>query len=253
MSHDQAASREIRSRHDRKQRFVINCRIVNHGQRRIHDFTQIVWRNIRRHTNRDARPAIDQQIRKLRRQNRWFLHAIIIVWLEVDRVFVDVCQQVLRGLGHAAFCIAHRGGWIIIDRAEITLPVNQHQRHGMGLCQAHQRIINRAVAMRVIFAHHIANNRGRFAIFLVWRVTAFLHRIEDTAVNRLQTIAHIRQRAGNNHAHRIVEIRAFHLVFDIDRVDALLVWRFRHIFGFVGRVVVAQVRLAKLAAILRIA
>jgi hypothetical protein len=36
-------------------------------------------------------------------------------------------------------------------------------------------------------------------------------------VHRLQAVAHVRQRAPDDHAHGVVEIRLAHLVFEIDR------------------------------------
>ena len=38
---------------------------------------------------------------------------------------------------------------------------------------------------------------------------------ENPAMDRLQPIAHIRQRAPDDDAHRIVHVRAPHLVFDV--------------------------------------
>jgi len=40
-------------------------------------------------------------------------------------------------------------------------------------------------------------------------------------VHRLQAVAHVRQRPADDHAHRVIEIAAPHLHFDVDR-DRLL-------------------------------
>ena len=48
-------------------------------------------------------------------------------------------------------------------------------------------------------------------------IAGFVHRIENTAVNRFQTIAQIRYGTTDDHAHRVIQIRGFHLFFDGNR------------------------------------
>ncbi len=43
-----------------------------------------------------------------------------------------------------------------------------------------------------------------------------MHREQDAAMDRLQAVAHVGQSAPDDDAHRIVEIRLTHLVFQID-------------------------------------
>jgi hypothetical protein len=43
-----------------------------------------------------------------------------------------------------------------------------------------------------------------------------VHSEQDAPVNRLQPIANVGQSAPDNHAHRVIEIRPAHLVFDVD-------------------------------------
>ena len=42
-------------------------------------------------------------------------------------------------------------------------------------------------------------------------------------MDRLQAVAHIGQGAADDHAHGVIEIRAAHLVFDVDGDVALVV------------------------------
>jgi hypothetical protein len=44
-------------------------------------------------------------------------------------------------------------------------------------------------------------------------------------VNRLEAVPHVRQRAPDDHAHRVVEIRALHLHFEADRLDPAVTGR----------------------------
>ena len=52
-----------------------------------------------------------------------------------------------------------------------------------------------------------------------------MHRVEDPALNRLQAVAHVRQRARDDDAHRVVEIRLTHLLLELD-ADHPIVARF---------------------------
>ena len=46
-----------------------------------------------------------------------------------------------------------------------------------------------------------------------------VHRVQDAALDRLQSVAHVRQGALDDDAHRVVEIRAAHLAVDADDLD----------------------------------
>ncbi len=73
--------------------------------------------------------------------------------------------------------------------------------------------------MRVIFAHHLADDARRLDVLLVPVEPEFLHRIEDAPVHGLETVTHIWQRARDDHAHRVLEVRTLHLVDDLHRPD----------------------------------
>ncbi len=70
--------------------------------------------------------------------------------------------------------------------------------------------------MRVIAAHHITDGGGAFAVGFVVGLAVLVHRVEDAPVHRLQAVAHVRERAADDHAHRVIEIAAPHLVLDRD-------------------------------------
>ena len=223
-----AAGREIRTGHDLDEVVGRDRRIVDHCDGRVDDLAEIVRRNIGRHADGNAAGAIDQQIRIARRQNLRFAFAAVIVFLEVDSVLVDVVKQSHRRLGQLTLGVTHGGGRIAVDRAEIALPVDELQAHREVLRHAHQGVIDRAVAMRMIFAHHVADDARRFDVFLVRGVALLVHRIEDAPVHRLQAVANVGQRAAHDHAHRVIEIRTLHLFGNGDRahVGGLIAPRF---------------------------
>ena len=154
------AGGKVRPRHDLGQGFQIDGRIVDIGQAGVDHFAQIVGRDVGRHADRDAGRAIDQQIGKARRQHDGLALAAVVIVLELDRVLVDILGQGMGDLGAARLGVAHGRRRIAVDRAEIALPVDQGHAHGEILRHAHQRVIDRLVAMRMIFAHHIADDRA---------------------------------------------------------------------------------------------
>ena len=198
---------------------MLKRRIVDQRHAGVDQFAQIVRRDVGGHADGDAAGAVDQQIGKARRQHHRLVLVAVVVGLEIDGVLVDVVEQRHRRLGQPAFGVAHGRRRIAVDRAEIALPVDQLQAHGEILRHAHQRVVDRLVAVRVIFAHHVADHARRFDVFLVGRVALLVHRIQDAAVHRLQAVAHVRQRPRHDHAHGVIEIRALHLLGDRDGAD----------------------------------
>jgi hypothetical protein len=70
--------------------------------------------------------------------------------------------------------------------------------------------------VRVVFPHRVADRAGRFPVGFVVRVAGFVHRKEDAAVNGFQAIPQVGNGAGDDHAHRVVEVGGLHLGGDID-------------------------------------
>ena len=66
------------------------------AEARVDHFAEVVRRNVGRHADGDAAGAVDQQVGKLRRHHRRLEQAVVVVRLEVDRVLVEVVEQVLR-------------------------------------------------------------------------------------------------------------------------------------------------------------
>jgi hypothetical protein len=75
--------------------------------------------------------------------------------------------------------------------------------------------------VRVVVAHDVADHAGALDVAPVGAEAGVVHRVEDLAVHRLQAVAHVRQGAPDDDAHRVVEVRALHLDLEADRLDAL--------------------------------
>ena len=126
------------------------------------DFAGVVRRDRGRHADRDTRRAIRQQIRERARQDDGFGFLAVIGGAEIDRVLVDAGQHRARDLGQPRLGVAHRGGVIAVDIAEIALALDQRIARGEILRHAHHGVVDRGVAVRMVFAHHVADDAGAF-------------------------------------------------------------------------------------------
>ena len=186
-------------------------------RQRIADFGEVVRGNIGGHAHRDTRRSIDQQVGNLGRQHQRLVLRTVVVGTEVDRLLFDVRQHLVGDLGHADFGVTHGRRVVAVNRAEVALSVDQGIAQGEILRHAHDGVVHRRVAVRVVFADDIAHDTGRFLVCLVPVVAQFAHREQHPAVHRLQAVAHVRQGPSHDHAHRIIEIGAAHFFFQADR------------------------------------
>ena len=150
------------------------------------------------------------------RQHHRLDRGVVEVGDEVDRVFVDVGQQLFRNFGQARFGIPVGRGRIAIDRAKVALAIDQRIAQAPRLRQTHHRVVNRAVAMRMILLQTLADDAGALHVLAVVQHAHVVHGVENAAMHRLQSVAHVGQRAPDDDRHRIVEIRTPHLVFNVD-------------------------------------
>jgi hypothetical protein len=137
----------------------------------------------------------------------------------VDRLLVDVAQQLGGDARQAGLGVPH-GRRRELAGAEVPLAVDERVARGEVLRQADQRVVDRRVAVRVIVAHHLADDLGALGARAIGRVAGLVHGVEHAPVHRLQAVAHVRQRAAHDHAHRVVEVRRAHLLLELDRLDA---------------------------------
>ena len=209
--------------------------IVDQRDAGVDNLAQIVRRNIGRHADRNAAGAVDQEVGEFRRQNRRLLFGVVVVRLEIDGVLVDVAENFQRGSGQARFGISIGRRRIAVDRTEIALAVDQRHAHGKILRHPDHGVVNRLVAVRMIFTDHVTDDAGGFDVFLVRRMSLLVHRIQDAAMHGLQPVARVRQRTGHDHAHGVIEVGALHLVEDgngtnigrLRRLAGLVIFRIR--------------------------
>ncbi len=234
-SKNESAGGEIRALHQIHDFAQMRFGLLHQKNGGVDDLGDIVRRDIGGHPHRDARRSVDQQIRNARGQN-FGLHAPLIeVRTEIDGLFVEIFQQ--RGIDprEPRFGVPIRRGRIAIHRTEVALAIHQRIAQRKILRHANQRVIHRRVAVRMVIAEHFADDARAFAVRPVEREPHLPHRIKNAAMHGLQTVADVGQRAPDDHAHGVVEIRTPHLVFDVDGDQVLLAFATERHLGAVAR------------------
>ena len=191
------------------------------GHAGVGDLAEIVGRDVGGHAHGDARRSVDEQVGQPRGEDRRLGLGAVVVGNEVDGFLVDVGQQLVRDPGHAHLGVAHRGRGVAVDGAEVALAVDQHHPHRELLRHAHERVVHRTLAVRVVLADRVAHHPGGLLVGAVPVVAQLAHRVEHAPVDRFQAVADIRQRPADDYAHGVIEVGLLHLLFDVDRYDFL--------------------------------
>ena len=145
----------------------------------ITNLVEIVGKNLGRETYRDTFHTLCQQQRKLYRQVYRFLVSAVVRKLPLCGLGVE---HHLLGQGcQSGFDISGSSRTVAReDVAPVSLCVDQH----LLLSQLHQGITDGSIAVGVEL-HGLAHDAGHFIIPAVFHTP---HGVQDTALNRLQTI-----------------------------------------------------------------
>ena len=141
-------------------------RIVDQRRDRIGDLVEIMRRNVRRHADGDAARAVDEQLRQTPRKHARLDALVVESRNERNRLFIDIGQDVERGARKPRFGIPIRRGRIGVDRAEVAVPVDERIAQRKILRHAHERVVNRAIAVRMVALEHLADDTGAFSMLL---------------------------------------------------------------------------------------
>ena len=223
-AHDGGSRGEIRSFYDIQQ-FFNRCfplffhRVVDDLYHSIDHFPQVMRRNIRRHSYGNTGSTVDQKIRITGRQDYGFTLCLVKVRLEIHGIFVDIRKHFHGDLAQPCLCITHGSCSVTIHGTEIAVTVHQRIPERPVLCHVHQSTVNGAVSMGMIFTHRITDDTGTLSVRLVRSVVQFDHGIQNTSLNRFQSIPHIRKGPRSDDAHGIVDIRLLHGFFEVYVMD----------------------------------
>ncbi len=213
---DDAGSGEVGGRDDLHQLIDGGFRVAQQVQTAVDHLIEVMRRNVGGHAHRNAARAVDQQVGQATRQHQRFFFGAVVVGAEVHRFLVDIAQHFVGDLGQPDLGVPHGGGTVAVDGAEVALAVYQHVAHGEVLRHADDGVVHRLVAVRVVFADHVADDTGRLLVGAVPVVVEFVHCEQNPPVHRLEAIPRIGQGAAHDHAHGVVKVAAPHLLFKAD-------------------------------------
>ena len=204
--HNHATGGEIRPRHVVQQGFITGIRRLDQMQAGADQLFDVMRRNIGRHAHGDPCGPVGQKVREGGGQHHRFVERAIVVFAEINGVFIEAFQQRLSRGGHPCLSVT-RGSWVIaVNVAEVTLTVDQRVAHVEVLRQTRHGVINRGVPVRVIVAHHVARDLGRLPETPACREFQLAHGVKDSPMHRLQPVTRIRKRPVHNRAECIGEI-----------------------------------------------
>jgi hypothetical protein len=222
---DEAAGRKVgagnRLQHRAQPRLLRLPALVDHGNDTVDHLAHVMRGNVRRHADRDPCGSVDQQVGERRRKNGRLFGRLVVIRHEVDGLFVEIRHHRFGERLRPRLGIPHGRGRIAIHGAEVSLAVDQGVAHVEFLREAYQRVVDRRVAVRVVVAHHLADDLGALAIRAIRREPHRAHAVQHAAMRRFQPVAHVRQRPPDDYAHGVIHVRALHLVFDVDRDSVL--------------------------------
>ena len=147
------------------------------------------------------------------------MFAFIEVRNEVDRLLFDVREHFFRDFRKARFGVPHRRRRISVHGAKVSLAVHERVAHVEILREADEGVVHGTVTVRMEFAQNFADDLGTLAISLRGGEAKLVHAEKNSAVDGLEAVAHVGQRAADDHAHGVIEVGLLHLRFDINRSD----------------------------------
>ena len=214
------ARREVGARHELHQLVDGRVGVLEQMDRRRDDLDEVVRRHVRRHADRDAGRAVDEQVRVGRGQHRGLLELAVVVGDEVDDVLVEVLGEGERRGREPGLGVPRRGG-AVVERAEVAVAVHERHAQRERLREAHEGVVDRRVAVRVQLSHDLADDARALDVPAVGTKAHVGHLVQDASLHRLQPVAGVRERAGVDHRVGVLEERPLHLGRDVDVFDAL--------------------------------
>ena len=221
-SHDDAAGGEIRAGNVLHQVCQGAFRVIQHTHAGVNHLGEIVGRNIGGHAHGDAGGAVDQQIGEPGGQHPGFLPAFIEVGVPVHGLLFDVPEHFVAELTESRLGVTVSSGGIAVHGTEVAVTVHQHIAHGEILRQTHHGIVNRSVAMGMVFTQHVTDAGGRFLKGLVGGQSAFIHGVKNPPMHRFQTVPHVGQGTTHNDAHGVFNIGLLHFLHQFALGDYLV-------------------------------
>ncbi len=215
---DDSSSWEVRSFYKLHQIFDRHRGCISMFQEeinRIDDFSEIMRRDIRCHTDGDTDGTHEQKIWNTSGENRRLSFRCIIVWSKINSFFFDISEHLIGDFTHTSLSITHGRCAISIDGSKVSLTIDQRVSESPRLSETYHCLIHRAITVWMVFTEHISDNFCRFTIFGTRMEREIMHCIKDSSMYRLQSVTDIGQCTRDNHWHGIIDITVLHFKTNI--------------------------------------
>ena len=164
-----------------------------------------------RHADGNSVRAVDQNVRNSDREHLRLFFGLIEVRNKAYHILVEILQiDLLRNLCKTCLRVTHGSCSVSLNGAEVSVTVHQHLPLFEILCHHDECIIDGTVAVRMILTHGIADNTCGFPVSPVIVGAELHHVVQHPPLHRLQAVADIRQRSGDDDAHRVVDVGFLH-------------------------------------------
>ena len=224
-AHDDAARREVGAFDVLHQLVQPGVRVIDQAAHAVDDLVHVVRGDVRGHADGDTRRAVHEQVREMGGESRRFFQTVVIVRDEIDGFLVDILKHFDGQTAHAALGVTIGSRRVAVDRAEVSVAVDEHIAHGEILRETHESVIDGRVAVRMVTPEHAAHGIRALAVGLAGREVVLVHGIEDSSVHRLEPVAHVGQRALHDDRHGVGQKGFFNFLFQV-YVDYSAVFHF---------------------------
>ncbi|VWM13599.1 Uncharacterised protein [Collinsella intestinalis] len=214
-THDEGARGEVGAGHDLHELVDRRIGVVDEMAGGLDGLAHVVRSDVGGHADRDALGAVHQQVGEAGGQRRGLGKGLVVVGLPVDGVLLQIAQELHGWLGQAGLGVTHGGGAVAVDVAKVAVAVDERGAHGEPLGEADHGVIDRGVAVRVVLTDNFADRPGGLLVRAVGEDAALVHCVQDAAVNRLEAVADIRQGAGGDDRHRVLDEGLLHLAAEL--------------------------------------
>ena len=161
-----------------------------------------------------------EQVRELGGQDDRFPLVAGVVVPIIDGLLVEFGEQVPAGRVSLRLGVPVRGRRVAVDRSEVSLAVDERHPHHPVLRHPDEGLVDGAVAVRVVVAHHVPDDLRRLHRLPVEReVRVVVHRVEDAPLDGLESVADVRQGPLDDDRHRVAEEAGPGLTRDGNRLD----------------------------------
>ncbi|GBD11880.1 hypothetical protein HRbin23_01560 [bacterium HR23] len=198
---------EIRPLDDGQEVLHRGIGVVNEVDDGVANLGEVVGRDGGGHAHGDTAGTVDQQVREAGGKHHRLLKGAIKVRDEIHSVPLNVGQHLFGDGGEAGLGIAHGSGGVVVNGAEVALAIHQGVAQGEILGHAHHRLVDRGIAVGMIFPQHLPHDTGRLLIGGAGAQAQLVHGVEDASLHGLEAVPHIGQGPCHDNRHGVVQVR----------------------------------------------